>query len=85
MPGRPNLRPVGYGCFVKRAEVKPEGRNHRILDNRAGFRFRLARRNVTFHADMDDPFSGLGKLGIQCSGLRSLDIHLKLRSADNRL
>jgi hypothetical protein len=85
MPGRPNLRPVGYVRFVKRAEVKPEGGDHRLFDNRAGFRFRLTRRDVAFHADMDDPFSGLGKLGISAVGCCHLDNHLKLRSADNRL
>jgi hypothetical protein len=46
----------------------PAGRFHCFLDNRAGFHIRLARRDVAFHADLDDPFAGLGKLGIGAVG-----------------
>jgi hypothetical protein len=48
--------------------VKLKWDDHRRFDNRAGFRRRLARRDVTLHADMDYPFSGFGKLGFSAVG-----------------
>jgi hypothetical protein len=86
MPGAPPfLHSVGYVRSAQGAKAKPERDDHRLFDNRAGFSFSPARRSVTFHADMNNPFSGLGKLYISAVGCKHWNIHLKSMSSDNRL